>query len=130
VSENDEYKVGYRKPPKASRWRKGQSGNRSGRKNGVRNLKTDLTSLLNQKIPVRENGKVRYISRQEALLLSLCNKGLHGDVKASTAITTMVAKFDPPATAPREDDDVSDSDRAIMDDFLRRNAPKGGGENE
>ena len=34
-----EYEVGYRKPPKHSRFAKGQSGNPRGRRNGSRNLK-------------------------------------------------------------------------------------------
>jgi hypothetical protein len=38
MSQDDDYGVGYRKPPKASRWRKGQSGNPRGRQKGARNL--------------------------------------------------------------------------------------------
>jgi len=42
----DEQPVGYGNPPKESRFKKGQSGNRRGRPKGSKNLKTDLTEEL------------------------------------------------------------------------------------
>ena len=40
--------VGYKKPPKHKRWRKGESGNPTGRRKGQRNLKTDLLEELSE----------------------------------------------------------------------------------
>jgi len=67
LSENDEYEVGYRKPPKASRWRKGQSGNRRGRQKGARNLMTELIEELGEAISVKEQGVPRSITKQRAI---------------------------------------------------------------
>lgn len=50
----DEYEVGYRKPPRHTRFRKGQSGNPKGRPKGAKNLKTELEEELQEKIVVRE----------------------------------------------------------------------------
>lgn len=44
--DNNNYQVGYGKPPKHSRWKKGQSGNPRGRPKGTRGLKTDLHDEL------------------------------------------------------------------------------------
>ena len=55
MSQNDHYEVGYGKPPKASRGRKGQSGNRRGRQKGARNLKTELSEELAEIISIKEN---------------------------------------------------------------------------
>ena len=38
------YEIGYRKPPKHSQFRPGHSGNPVGRRQGLRNLVTDVRS--------------------------------------------------------------------------------------
>ena len=38
--------VGYKNSPEHTRWKKGQSGNPTGRTKGQRNLKTDLAAEL------------------------------------------------------------------------------------
>jgi Family of unknown function (DUF5681) len=67
----DESNPGYKRPPKATRFKAGASGNPRGRPKGSRNLKTDLTKLLKKRITVREDGEVRHISRQESNRRSL-----------------------------------------------------------
>src|SRR5688500_4452105 len=57
------YEVGYSKPPVASRFRKGQSGNPRGRPKGSRNIITDIEEALDQKVKVGEGGKVRRIRK-------------------------------------------------------------------
>ncbi len=42
------YDVGYRKPPKHTRFKPGQSGNPRGRPKGTKNLKTDLIEELGE----------------------------------------------------------------------------------
>lgn len=118
MSENDS--VGYKQPPKARQFKPGQSGNPRGRTKGFRNLGTDLTGILGRRISIREDGKERRISRQEALLLSLYNKALHGDVRAATAIITMLAKLAPSSTQAPEAQPLSQADELIIADFLRR----------
>ena len=44
MSESEEEKIGYRKPPTKTRFKPGQSGNPNGRPRGSVNLKTDLRS--------------------------------------------------------------------------------------
>lgn len=113
-------KVGYKRPPKAHRFKPGESGNPRGRPKGTRNLGTDLTDILGRRVSIREDGKERRISRQEALLLSLYNKALHGDVRAATAIINMLSKLAPSSAEPPETVSLSESDERILADFLRR----------
>jgi Family of unknown function (DUF5681) len=51
-----DYDVGYRKPPRHTRFAKGQSGNPRGRPPGAKNLKTLLSEALNETVIVSENG--------------------------------------------------------------------------
>src|SRR5215471_11970702 len=76
----EKYEVGYRKPPKASRFKAGQSGNPKGRPRGSPNLATDLSAELGEQITVREGGQARQVSKQRALIKSLMAKALQGDV--------------------------------------------------
>jgi hypothetical protein len=114
--------VGYKRPPKASRFKPGQSGNPKGRPPGSRNLKTDLTALLKKPVSIREDGELRQVSRQQAMLLSLFDKALRGDVKAANQIITMLMKMEAPEAEPPAPPPVTDDDLAIIEGFLRRNS--------
>src|SRR5436190_19727930 len=114
--------AGYKRPPQRSRFKAGRSGNPKGRPKGGRNLKTDLTALMKKRIPIRQDGELRQVSGQEAILLSLFEKAVRGDLKASAQIITMLMKIDNRDPPPPEPAVVTDNDRAIVEDFLRRNA--------
>jgi hypothetical protein len=116
---SDESNHGYKHPPKSGQFKPGQSGNPRGRPKGTRSLKTDLDKILRKRIRIRENGETREISRQEAILLSLFNKAMQGgDVRAANTIVAMVLKLNPPAPADEAPEEVTESDRAIIEDYL------------
>ncbi len=75
--------VGYGKPPRASQFRKGQSGNPKGRPRGKRNAEVPYENVLGQMVTVREEGRVRRITAAEAFILQLTQKGLAGDSAAA-----------------------------------------------
>ncbi|MFL0357263.1 DUF5681 domain-containing protein [Erythrobacter sp. GH1-10] len=66
--DNDDYEVGYGKPPKNTRWQKGQSGNPSGRPKGARGLKTDLHAELVSNLEIQINGQ-RISGTKQRLML-------------------------------------------------------------
>ena len=80
--------VGYRRPPAASRFRKGQSGNPRGRPRG-RHKAPPYEAVLGQMVTIREDGVERRVSAAEAFLLHMTKKGLEGDSAAARA--TMAA---------------------------------------
>ena len=57
------YEVGYGKPPRRTRFTKGQSGNPRGRVRGGKNLKTLLDETLNEPVIVAENGGPTMLAR-------------------------------------------------------------------
>ena len=87
------YEVGYCKPPKATRFRTGQSGNPAGRRKGVRNLATDVKRTLRVPVKVKENGRLRKISTQEGVLMRLREKALQGDARALDRVVELALRF-------------------------------------
>ena len=76
--------IGYGRPPKSTRFRKGHSGNPKGRpRNRRRQIPYD--HLLGQMVTIRENGCERRVTAAEAFLLQLTQKGLQGDAGAARA---------------------------------------------
>src|SRR5262245_9803364 len=76
--------VGYRSPPLASRFRKGQSGNPKGRPRG-RRRELPYDAVLGQEVTIRENGHERRVTAAEAFLLQLAKRALDGDTAAAIA---------------------------------------------
>jgi Family of unknown function (DUF5681) len=81
-TEPDEYKVGYGKPPKDTQFPKGQSGNPKGRPKGSKNLVTLIHEMLDQLIPVREDGRSRKVPARAAIAKRMVNGGLAGNQRA------------------------------------------------
>jgi hypothetical protein len=59
------YTVGYAKPPTASRFKPGQSGNAKGRPKGRKNFKTLIRNAMTAKISIQEGGRNRQVSKLE-----------------------------------------------------------------
>jgi Family of unknown function (DUF5681) len=89
--EAEESEVGYRSPPKATRFRKGQSGNPAGRPRG-RHREAPYEPVLGQMVTIREGGTTRRGTAAEAFLLKLTKSGLEGDSAAARDILDVIEK--------------------------------------
>jgi hypothetical protein len=105
----------YRKPPKASQFKPGQSGNPKGRPKGVRNFETDLDEALRALVEVKTNGGVRRITMQKALLQTLAEKARDGDLRAIQHLTSLILRMDNRSEAPATV--LESNDRAILDEY-------------
>lgn len=76
-----DYEVGYGRPPKATRFKKGQSGNPRGRPKTSKNLDTLLETELEAKITVREGGEEKQFSKREAIIKRIVQGALAGDIR-------------------------------------------------
>lgn len=114
----DDYEVGYGKPPKHSQFKPGQSGNSKGRPKGTKNLATDLSEELAQKISINEGGKQQQISKQRALVKSLLSKALKGDIKAVNLLIQMVQQIENVSSQIVKSDEIDSDDRAVFQQFV------------
>lgn len=73
------YTIGYRKPPKQSQWKKGQSGNPNGRPRRDLNVSALVTAILAQRIVVRSGKTTKRRTRLEHLVHRLFEQALAGD---------------------------------------------------
>jgi hypothetical protein len=81
--------VGYRKPPRATRFTKGRSGNPAGRPRG-RHREAPYESVLGQMVKIREGGAERHVTAAEAFVLQLTKRGLEGDGAATRESLAMI----------------------------------------
>jgi hypothetical protein len=81
--------VGYRHPPRASRFTKGQSGNPAGRPRG-RHREAPYEAVLGQMVKIREAGTERSVTAAEAFLLQLTKRALEGDSAAARDSLAMI----------------------------------------
>ena len=99
-----DYEVGYGKPPRYTRFAKGQSGNPHGRPAGAKNMKTLLNKALNELVIVTEHGGRRKVSKREAIVTQLVNRSANADFKAIPIVLGMLGDIegdtDPHASEP------------------------------
>jgi hypothetical protein len=85
-----DYEVGYRKPPRRTRFEPGRSGNPRGRPRGKKNLSTLLSDALDELVIVVENGRRRTIPKREAIVTQLVNRSAKADLKATQILLGML----------------------------------------
>src|SRR5690348_9947669 len=85
-----DYAVGYGKPPRHTRFKRGQSGNPQGRPKGSKNLTTLLTEALNEPVIVAENGGRRRITMRLAIIKQLVKRSANADLRAIKILLDIV----------------------------------------
>lgn len=82
-----EDEVGYRKPPKGSRFQKGVSGNPKGRPKRKPLAPSDIVEKVrNAPVEYREGGRKRTAPRHELTVMTYVRRALRGDVRSAEAL--------------------------------------------
>jgi antitoxin (DNA-binding transcriptional repressor) of toxin-antitoxin stability system len=109
------YEVGYGRPPKANRFRKGQSGNPKGRPKGKRGLKSDLRTELTATVQVTENGRKMTLTKQRVIVKQLVAQAAKGDLRAIDKLSQiLLGIFGPDDETPPASRKLAQDDAAIL----------------
>lgn len=91
MPEDNDYDVGYAKPPKGSQFQKGKSGNDRGRPKQNLGIAAAFRKISKQK--VRTNGQNGQQSMTKLEATQLVNKAATGDLKAMKVLLQMASRF-------------------------------------
>jgi hypothetical protein len=98
--------VGYGRPPRHSRFRKGHSGNPSGRPKHRKTLVQELLEELAATVTIDDNGRAAQVPRQTAIARAVVAKAMAGDLRAASLVFAhCVALADDPGDGPTSDAD-------------------------
>ncbi len=115
-----EDRVGYGRPPKATRFAPGRSGNPKGRPQGTRAVGTILQDVIRQKVAVTEGGKTRRVPVIEGMLRRLVNDALRGDAGAVKLLMSLVERYGDSPEAAIKAADMQAEDQEILARYLQR----------
>ena len=107
------YPVGYRKPPSASRFTPGKSGNPKGRPKGARSLATILDKTFNRRVTVMENGKPKKLTILEIGFRKVAVRMAKGDVRVVKMVTDLFLTVQPVEEAAVDQQALQAEDRIV-----------------
>lgn len=89
-----DYDTGYRKPPKAGQFKKGQSGNKAGRPKAAPNTRAALARALSRELTVQTAEGPQKMAATDILLTALVKEGAQGKVSATKQLFDMARDLD------------------------------------
>jgi Family of unknown function (DUF5681) len=89
-----DYEVGYKKPPKETRFKKGNTANTRGRPPGSKNLATLLREALDTPVTVVEDGARRQRTKRDIVIAQLVDQSAGADLRATKLLLDMLQKVE------------------------------------
>jgi len=122
MSEKDDDKVGYGRPPKDTQFKKGNAANPRGRAKGLKNYATQFIEAVNETVPLTLEGRSVRVTKLQATILALVDKGTKGDPKAMVEVLDRVAELEARAeeAAMARVPVFTDADREAITEVYRR----------
>ena len=115
-----DYEVGYGKPPRETRFQKGQSGNPRGRPCGAKNLKTRVREALKEPVLVTENGRRRKVTKGEAIITQLVNRAANADLRAIKILLDLLRDIEAETEPAAETSAFSEADEKVLEQLRAR----------
>jgi hypothetical protein len=117
-AESAEEAVGFGRPPKATQFKPGKSGNPKGRPKGARSVAAVLQDVIQQKVPVTENGATRRVPALEVMLRRLANDAMRNDPRALKLLLSLVDRYGESSKLELQLEHLLRDDQAILEQYL------------
>ena len=100
-----DYEIGYRKPPEGRRFKKGQSGNPSGRPaKSAKSAQPVLVRKSDEQILVVMNGRCQKTTRRDVVMVQLVDQPAVAGFSATKFLADLLKEFET-KSSPRSADD-------------------------
>jgi len=117
----ESYRVGYGRPPTATRFKPGISGNPKGRRKKVPSFSEVTEQVLNEPVEMRMGDRLLRMSNRQALVRSAIRQALAGKPRLLTVLPAIM-RFERESLQGQADADLTlaAEDEAILADFVAR----------
>jgi hypothetical protein len=119
--EESDQTTGYGKPPTSTRFKKGVSGNPTGRPKGSLNVAAAFTKAMREKVVVNEHGKRKTVTKLEAAMKQVVNKSASGDLRAVVQVVALAQYAEAKQSALNvEEPAINEMDQKVIEGILKR----------
>jgi hypothetical protein len=108
MNNNDDDDTGYKKPPKHTRFRKGQSGNPKGRPRKIKDPTRLLEIELDKTITIKDGSRM---TKREAFMTALVNDAITGKNHSRPLLLALLNVSNPPQPFELSEDDAADLEK-------------------
>ena len=113
--------VGFCKPPESKRFKPGVCGNPKGRPKGSLNVAAAFMKALREKVVINEHGQRKTVTKLEAALKQLVNKGVSGDLRALAQLLALAQDAEAKQNAlASQEPSRSEIDQEVIDGIMKR----------
>ncbi len=123
VPGDETYEIGYGRPPRATRFQPGRSGNPRGRPKKPKSIRERFERELARKVAVREDGRVRKIPKIDLWVRRVIADAIKGSHQASRILIEMRSASDDEIArgiAEQTIEELTAEDLVILDRYLAR----------
>jgi hypothetical protein len=119
MAEDDEA-VGYKRPPRHTRFPKGRSGNPGGRPRQLSSLRRELEAELAEEIVVSDGDRTASVTQMRAIAKAIVSAALQGDMRAVASIIALTRALAEPASTEDQAGDQELLEAYIEQEVNRR----------